>query len=485
MTFRARLTLFFLGVVAVPLVAGAFMASHLSRTQTLRDADSRLQVAAMTATNALQQERFAMTQDISSAVAIRAAATTGSAALDGLRRAAGLDYLVVLHHGRVTAASIELPSGVPLDPAAIEAGALRSIAAEHRLIIRGAGGGTVLGGRIWRPNVPSALGVPAVLVVGGRPVTALPWPFSPSRRPVSAGDARLVCVCRGGADASGLLLFTSARSEGLSGWLRWPRAGVLALGIVAIVLLAYGLAGLLTRPLMRLAREAEAVARGESDPTATVDADAGREFGQVEQALQSVSAKLSGSREELDRTQGRLVATERLTLLDPLTGVWNRRYVERALREQVKRHRRFGSSFALLMIDVDRFKAVNDSHGHAAGDSVLLELAETIGHSIRSDLDVLARVGGEEFLVVLPEADAAGARVAAEKIRKQVARATFDFEGAVIAITLSIGVAACPPDGLDARRLMAAADAALYRAKASGRNRTVTASTSISSPREA
>src|SRR5215211_279520 len=126
MTFRARLTLFFLGVVAAPLVAGAVTASHISRTQALRDADSRLQLAAVTATNALQQERLALTRDISSGAAIRAAGTTASAALDGLRRSSGLDYLIVVRDGRVTAASIELPPGMPRDPATIEAGALES-----------------------------------------------------------------------------------------------------------------------------------------------------------------------------------------------------------------------------------------------------------------------------------------------------------------------------------------------------------------------
>ncbi|MFL5796604.1 MAG: GGDEF domain-containing protein [Actinomycetota bacterium] len=485
MTFRARLTLFFLAVVGAPLVAGAFMASHISRTQALQDADSRLQVAAVTASNALKQERFAMTRDLSSAAATRAAGTTAPGALDALRRSSRLDYLIVVSEGKVTAASIDVPAGLPRDPAAIEDGALTSVAAERRVIILGAGNGTVLGGRIWRPDVPSALGVRATLVVDGSPVTTVPAPFLPSRQAASAGRDRLVCLCRGGADASGLVLFTPARWDGLAAWVQWPKVGLLALVIVAIGLVAYGLAGLLSRPLMRLAREAEAVARGEQEPRVTVDADSGREFVQVGRTLRSVSAKLSGSRKQLDSARGRLAETERLTLLDPLTGVWNRRYVEQALREQVKRHRRFGSAFALLMIDIDRFKLVNDHHGHPAGDAVLLGVASALGHSIRADLDVLARLGGEEFVVVLPETDTLGGAVAAEKLRNLVSRTTFDFEGAAISITVSVGVAACPEDGVDALRLMAAADAALYRAKESGRNRTMTASTPKSSAREA
>jgi diguanylate cyclase (GGDEF)-like protein len=474
MTFRARLALFFLGVVAAPLVVGALAVSHLSRTQALRDADSRLQVAVLTSTTALQQERSSMTRDLSSAVAIRATRTHAQAGLDAIRESAGLDFLLVVRGGQVALASMQLPPGLPRDPAAIEAGALRAVAAERRVIVRGTNGATVLGGRIWHPALSPSLDLDAALVLDGRRVGG--GPFSPSLRPTSVGDSRVVCVCSGGADPAGLVVSTPVRWQGLSLWLRWPRIVLLALGVAALVAIAYWLAGLLVRPLTKLAREAEAVARGEPEQAPSVDPGAGWEFNQVERSLRSVSAELSGSRDQLDETRDQLAATERLTLLDPLTGVWNRRYIERALREQVKRHRRFQSPFGLLMIDVDRFKRINDEHGHAAGDAVLVELARTMSRNLREDLDVVARFGGEEFVVVLPETDAAGTRVVAEKIRDRIAGSAFQFDGAPITATVSIGLASCPQDGLDGRRLLVSADAALYRAKATGRNRTVAAS---------
>jgi diguanylate cyclase (GGDEF)-like protein len=241
------------------------------------------------------------------------------------------------------------------------------------------------------------------------------------------------------------------------------------------VALAYVLSWLLSRPLSRLADQVAAVTRGEKQAPAA-DPGAGREIYQVAQSLRTVSAELSGSRDELERTRGKLIATERMTLTDPLTEVWNRRYLEGTLREQTKRHARFESQFALLLIDIDRFKRVNDAHGHVVGDAILRGVARTIGGSIRSDIDVLARFGGDEFAAVLPESDGRGAPAAAEKIRRLVAASSFDSDGIEVSITVSIGVAVCPQDGLDPEGILAAADAALYRAKAAGRNRTSSAS---------
>jgi diguanylate cyclase (GGDEF)-like protein len=258
-------------------------------------------------------------------------------------------------------------------------------------------------------------------------------------------------------------------------WLHWPRIGLALLGLAVLIGLAYLLARLLTQPNARIAEEVAAVARGEPDVQPAVDPAAGRDLYQVATTLRTVSAELTGSRGELERTRGRLAAAERLTLIDPLTGVWNRRYLERAFREQVKRHTRFDSIFGVLVIDIDRFKRINDRHGHAIGDAVLTEVAHTIDGSVRGDIDVLARFGGEEFVVVLPETDRAGAVVAAEKIRTLIADSAFESDGSPVSVTVSIGVAACPEDGADESELLAAADAALYRAKASGRNRTVAA----------
>ncbi len=449
MTFRARLTLFFVGIVAAPLVVGAVVAANSARTQAIRDADGRLQVAAVTATDALRLERARVSRVASPAAALRAFQAESGTEIDGIRRDLRLDYLLVVRDGEVVRSSVDLPAGVEASAQEIAGGGLSDLAAERTLVI----GGTdarVLAGRLWRTNIPSELGVGAGFVLGGRPVAGPDDAFTPSARPVSDGDRRVVCLCRFANGTTGLFLFTSARSEGLTAWLRWPQVLLVALGLGVLVGIAYLLARLLTRPIARLAEEVAAVARGEPDVQPVVDEGAGRELYQVATTLRTVSQELTGSRGELERTRGRLAAAERLTLIDPLTGVWNRRYLERAMREHVKRFERFDSTFGLLVIDIDWFKRINDEHGHAVGDAVLTEVAHTMDGSIRADIDVMTRFGGEEFVVVLPETDAVGSFVAAEKIRELVADSRFESDGASIQVTVSVGVAACPADAVDA-----------------------------------
>jgi diguanylate cyclase (GGDEF)-like protein len=481
-TFRARLTLFFVSIVAAPLVVGAVTAEHAARTLAVHDADGRLQVAAVTARAALERQQLLMTRAIPAGDALRAFRASTPGDLDAIRRADHLDYLIVLRSGRVTDAAVDVPDGVPHDASAIAAGALRQIAAERRIVIRGSAGSAVLGGRVWRPQLSGLAGVGSAFVVAGHPIGTPTTPVTSSRLPVSQGELRVVCLCGGRGHGTGLVMFTHAVSPGLATWLHWPRVGFAALGLAVLVALAFLLARLLTRPITRIAEEVAAVARGEPDVQPAVDPAAGRDLYQVATTLRTVSAELTGSRGELERTRGRLAAAERLTLIDPLTGVWNRRYLERAFREQVKRHTRFESIFGVLVIDIDRFKRINDRHGHSIGDAVLTEVAHTIDGSVRGDIDVLARFGGEEFVVVLPETDRSGAVVAAEKIRTLIADSLFESDGTRITVTVSIGVAACPEDGMTHSDLLAAADAALYRAKALGRNRTVAAGAQLTRP---
>jgi len=170
----------------------------------------------------------------------------------------------------------------------------------------------------------------------------------------------------------------------------------------------------------------------------------------------------------------------RLTLsgvTDYLTGLHNRRYLQGRLREEVARAERQRGSFACLMIDVDEFKAINDRHGHLAGDLVLTEIGRRIEHEIRGG-DTGARYGGDEFAVLLPAAGVDDARALAQRIHTAVGTAPIALQdNTAIALTLSIGVAACRPVSGErnphavADRLIAAADAALYRAKRAGRDR--------------
>jgi diguanylate cyclase (GGDEF)-like protein len=155
---------------------------------------------------------------------------------------------------------------------------------------------------------------------------------------------------------------------------------------------------------------------------------------------------------------------------DSLTGLANRRRLFAVGQEEQRRARRFGHPLAALMLDLDRFKLVNDRHGHGAGDDVLREVARRILATVR-ETDLPARYGGEEFAVLLPETDLETAREAAERIRLAVAEAPISTRRGALAVTLSAGVAVNDDDTRDLGALFEAADAALYEAKAAGRNR--------------
>jgi two-component system cell cycle response regulator len=164
-----------------------------------------------------------------------------------------------------------------------------------------------------------------------------------------------------------------------------------------------------------------------------------------------------------------------LALTDELTGLYNRRYLFAHLDELIERANRDGIRVALLLFDIDHFKKVNDTHGHAAGDEVLRQIAARASNSVRN-ADLVARLGGEEFVVVMPETELAIAAAVAERLRAAIARQPFSVgvAAARLSLTVSIGVTVASRGG-DARdRMLARADDALYAAKAGGRNRIVT-----------
>ncbi|MGF6771708.1 diguanylate cyclase (GGDEF)-like protein [Paraburkholderia sp. GAS199] len=166
-------------------------------------------------------------------------------------------------------------------------------------------------------------------------------------------------------------------------------------------------------------------------------------------------------------------ALMRLAATDPLTGLSNRRVLDKRLDEEWRRARRNGNPLSVLFIDIDHFKRFNDTHGHASGDEALVAVAESISATVRRSVDLVARYGGEEFSVVLPETTSAGALVVAEKIRRTVQSAgVVRGDGDTSEVTVSIGCATCvPAEGASALDLLAAADRQLYAAKAAGRNR--------------
>jgi two-component system cell cycle response regulator len=166
---------------------------------------------------------------------------------------------------------------------------------------------------------------------------------------------------------------------------------------------------------------------------------------------------------------------QRLSLTDGLTGVWNRRYFQMQFRQALATASRFERPFSILMLDLDRFKAVNDTHGHQRGDAILVEISQRLSGVLR-EIDTFARYGGEEFICLLAETALAGAATTAEKIRDSIKSKPFGGVGdEPLTLTVSIGVASYPDHGDSFRALVEAADQALYRAKQEGRDRVRTA----------
>ena len=259
-------------------------------------------------------------------------------------------------------------------------------------------------------------------------------------------------------------------------------AGVLAALLFAAV--AYWLAQRVSQPIERLVLFAQKIQARETEVTALQD-ESVREIAQLNHAFQSMTQSLLDKEHALLQANASLDATvqtrtaeltranaelERLATQDALTGVNNRRRLDEKLVELEHLYHRTHREFALLVIDADHFKRINDTHGHAAGDNVLRALARQLQASTRST-DFVARFGGEEFVILLPDlTDANEAIAVAEKIRHNIENVRMDGVGQV---TVSIGVALMSPSDIGPESLMERADQALYQAKDGGRNKVV------------
>jgi diguanylate cyclase (GGDEF)-like protein len=172
---------------------------------------------------------------------------------------------------------------------------------------------------------------------------------------------------------------------------------------------------------------------------------------------------------------GRLAAYEERLLIesmtDPLTGLLNRRYFNEQTQKEVARSRRHGLRFSVLMIDIDHFKRINDTHGHPVGDLAIKTLADICNRALRPQ-DILARYGGEEFVLTLPHTDPEGAVVVAERIRQTVEQTELAAEAGPVRFTVSIGISTYTKDA-PLEQIVGRADEALYQAKQTGRNRVV------------
>ncbi len=260
---------------------------------------------------------------------------------------------------------------------------------------------------------------------------------------------------------------------------------LLAIGLLAALVcvgIAYWLAARISRPVVALAETARRIERGEVQAEFP-PLEGPRELRELEQSVRSMTESLLRKEQELEalnaslegtvaaRTAALEAANEELARLathDALTGVYNRRWLDQKLHECSQLHRRTGQVFALLLLDADHFKRVNDEHGHDVGDAVLVGLAALLREHTRGT-DCVARFGGEEFAVLMPDVGAAvDALVVAEKLRAAVAAAAFPGVGR---ITISGGVSLWSSQDEDVAALVKRADQALYRAKQSGRDR--------------
>lgn len=189
----------------------------------------------------------------------------------------------------------------------------------------------------------------------------------------------------------------------------------------------------------------------------------------LQHQLAENEARLKESGDRLNKVNDELKQTKAISLADPLTGVPNRRAFDLQLASEISRSTRYGLPLSLVILDLDHFKRVNDTYGHPVGDKVLVTVSDKVTKSLRKS-DFLARIGGEEFVILLPETDLVAALTTAEKLRADIARLRFKTQNTHLTATASMGVCEWKT-AMTAEQLLKFADEALYRAKQGGRNR--------------
>lgn len=193
-----------------------------------------------------------------------------------------------------------------------------------------------------------------------------------------------------------------------------------------------------------------------------------------------LQVRLKGAQRILDLEQSLKRSLEEAranSIHDPLTGAFNRGYMDKQLLHELKRSFRYIHPLSIIMCDLDHFKAVNDTYGHQTGDLVLKKCVSEISATIRQGIDWVARYGGEEFVIVLPETDQLGCAIAAERLRARIASEMIEVEGGTILQTISLGAVTVTPDEANwntpLEKVFHQADLCLYQAKQQGRNRVI------------
>lgn len=241
-----------------------------------------------------------------------------------------------------------------------------------------------------------------------------------------------------------------------------------ALAFLAGLLGAILLAKAITRPLKRLITAAHAVEAGNLEVSVPVSSH--DEIGDLADSFNRMVIALSES------TQKLIVRGN----TDSLTGLYNHRYFQDRVRSEITRAERYNRPMSVIMLDIDHFKSLNDTHGHPIGDVVLQQLAKVLIAEARKDIDIITRYGGEEFALILPETELDGALRVGERIRLGIQRQAFKAkDGETIPVTASVGIAQYPIHSVEPEGLIMAADLAMYQSKSMGRNLTTAFSNDI------
>jgi diguanylate cyclase (GGDEF)-like protein len=265
-----------------------------------------------------------------------------------------------------------------------------------------------------------------------------------------------------------------------------------AFSILFSYTIAYYLSSTITKPLQYLTTQMKKVSKGDLDMVVKVDSN--DEIGVLANSFKQMTFDLKTSKSELvqlnldleNKIAERTKQLEELTIKDPLTGAYNRRYFDRRLTEEITRAKRTSEKIGILYLDIDHFKKYNDQNGHPEGDQLLINFVQVVQSSTRTT-DFFCRLGGEEFCIITTNTSLDGIAIFAEKIRSKIYSTDFKFgeKQPMGRLSCSIGLSLFPDFGLDPDSLVKSADEALYVAKQGGRNRWVLGSTSTSTPQKA
>ncbi len=272
---------------------------------------------------------------------------------------------------------------------------------------------------------------------------------------------------------------------------------IVDINAIAQRLLAPEAANLIGRPVDKVLPRWQDLANGQGDMLALTDSSGAQGHGAHRRYMEIrvVPVKDAHSRRigrlfilhDVTETQQQLAETNSLieklredSIHDELTGLYNRRYLTGLLTREISQAKRENNPLSVTIVDIDQLRAINEAHSQYAGDLVLRQLADLLRRDIRGS-DTACRYGGDEFITVLPNTPAEGALVVAERWRAYMKRATFDYEGTRLHVTISLGIATYPVNADNPDALLAAADLALTAAKSSGRDRVALSKTAATS----